>query len=296
MASEKFANLAETTLSAGYTAAAGSISVTSASGFPTVGVFRVRLGNASRTIFRVDSVSGTTFTGAAEEFDANANSGDAVKIVGSRAVAERWLQSPEASSIVSPSGVSAADTYGPIWKLTAFDQSAWSWINQGSATVVQSGGVVYLSSTSAAGENSRIRQFTAPSTPYKFAFALLPNPGTAANFRLGAQLAEVGTNKIISISLVEGPAVHVIKHNSATSFSSAPFQKTVGALGGPAFFRVGADGTNVTFEYSFDGLNWQTALSEAKATFFTTAPDRVGIIIMSTSSFVGASYLSMLQT
>ena len=81
MAFEKFANLAETTLSAGYTAGAGSISVTSAAGFPTAGVFRVRLGNAGKTIFRVDSVSGTTFTGAAEANDANAANGDSATCV-----------------------------------------------------------------------------------------------------------------------------------------------------------------------------------------------------------------------
>lgn len=79
---EQIANLASTTLASSYTAGAGSISVTSASGFPSVGTFtltiRDQVTKAITLLFRVTSVSGTTFTGAAEGSDANANSGDLV--------------------------------------------------------------------------------------------------------------------------------------------------------------------------------------------------------------------------
>ena len=110
MASEKAANLAETTLASGYTSGGASISVTSASGFPTTGTFRVRLGNASRTTYRVDSVSGTTFTGGAEANDANAASSDTVIQVASRQTFERLIQSPDTGAINAPSGVSGADS------------------------------------------------------------------------------------------------------------------------------------------------------------------------------------------
>ena len=79
--SEKYANLAATTLASAYTAADGQIVVASASGFPTDGDFRVRLGDAGDatvTLFKVTAISGTTFTGVAEGTDSSIDSGKAV--------------------------------------------------------------------------------------------------------------------------------------------------------------------------------------------------------------------------
>ena len=79
---EQLGNLATTTLAAPYTAGSGSISVSSATGFPTAGTFSVTILNAAGTvllIFRVTSVSGTTFTGSAEGSDASAASGSIVQ-------------------------------------------------------------------------------------------------------------------------------------------------------------------------------------------------------------------------
>src|SRR5690242_1967894 len=140
MASEKFANLAETTLASSYTSGGSSIIVTDASLFPTSGIFRVALGNANKTIYRVDSVSGTTFTGGAEEFDGNAAGGDAVVLVGSKGSAERFLQAPTSAEVQAYSGALGVDRYGPMWKLTPMDQSGWAWQNQGSASVSQASG------------------------------------------------------------------------------------------------------------------------------------------------------------
>ena len=80
--SEQFANLASTTLASAYTVGSGSISVMSAAGFPTSGTFtlviRDQASKAIKLLFRVTSVSGTTFSGASEGTDAAANSGDLV--------------------------------------------------------------------------------------------------------------------------------------------------------------------------------------------------------------------------
>jgi hypothetical protein len=80
--SEQLANLYNTTLASGYTAGAGSISVASATGAPSSGTFSLTILNATTgaviLIFRVTSVSGTTFTGAAEGPDTNAAMGSVV--------------------------------------------------------------------------------------------------------------------------------------------------------------------------------------------------------------------------
>lgn len=79
---EQFANLASTTLASAYTAGSGSISLVSASGWPTSGTFtlviRDQASKAIKLLFRVTSVSGTTFSGASEGADASANAGDLV--------------------------------------------------------------------------------------------------------------------------------------------------------------------------------------------------------------------------
>lgn len=80
--SEQLANLYSSTLAGSYTSGSGSISVSSASGAPATGTFSLTIldqtTGAVKLIYRVASVSGTTFTGAAEGADANASSGDIV--------------------------------------------------------------------------------------------------------------------------------------------------------------------------------------------------------------------------
>ena len=78
---EQFANKIETTVGSAYTAGSGTLVVASATGFPAIGTFRVRLGNVAGSILRVDSRSGTTLTVVAEADDGNAGAGDTVTIV-----------------------------------------------------------------------------------------------------------------------------------------------------------------------------------------------------------------------
>lgn len=90
--SEKTANLASTTLSAGYTSGAGSITVGNTAGdngsypFPVAPTFRVVILDAStqvpKVILKVTAVTdGTHFAVTAEGTDANAASGDIVACV-----------------------------------------------------------------------------------------------------------------------------------------------------------------------------------------------------------------------
>lgn len=300
MASEKFANLAETTLASGYTSGTTTLSVTSAAGFPTVGVFRVRLGNAGKTIWRVDSVSGTTFTGAAEANDANANSGETVKIVASKAVAERFTQSPESGEARLISGAAAVDFFGPIHKLTPLDQSGWAWVNQGGFSVTQANGIVYLAGpASGAGNNVKLRTVAAPSTPYTITAAIIPL--TSGTFSLaGIALRNAASGRFIHINARHDRGVVVTKQNTATSFNSDPVTRTNAHGGGGTllFLRMADDGTNVIFSYSVDGVNFTQLFSEARTTFINT-PDEVGITAGYEGTAVGgagSSVLSWVQT
>ena len=306
MTTEKYANLGETTLSGAYTAASGSLTVVSAATFPTAGVFSIRLDNTAKTLLRVTAIAGTTFTVTVEANDGNADAGDAVVQVGTRATAERWLQSPESTEQRAPSGVSAADYYGPIHKLVALDQSSWSWVNQGSATVNQQDGIVYILSPAAGSTNLRGRFKTAPSPPYTITALLVPC-FASATFINSLQLAgiafrESGTGEIEIIctanfhfSSANAPAaVWAANYNSATSANAViGAERNIGLSGGnPIWLRIIDDNTNRIYKMSSDKVNWYTIATVGRTAFLTA--DQVGIVVTNQggSTDMDVSYLS----
>ena len=303
MASEKFANRPEALVDSSFSAGGTSLTVDDASDFPTTGVFRVVLGNAEGTIFRVDSVAGDVFTGAVEAFDGNASVGDTVKIVASKAVAERFLQSPESGEARATAGVSAADFYGPIWKLTALDQSSWSWVNQGSASVTQASGIVYLLTPGAAGSNVRGRFVASPATPYTITAAVLPGlTGGTHNF-CGICFREASSSKLYDIHVYNAGGatteqVRVQKWTNSTTASTTMTTRGMVANRGPVWLRISDNGTNLIFSYSIDGVNWFTLNTEARGTFMSggSGPTQVGIDISSEdTSTVGGTAMSVLS-
>lgn len=186
--------------------------------------------------------------------------------------------------------------------LTPMNQSTWAWTNQGTASVTQSDGVVKLTAPSVGGgENFRVRSRVAPATPYKFATLMTPGPWYN-NTVYGLGLRESGTGKIcimganISVSTALF-ATTIRKMTNATTLSSQVIEIVSTFPGKGIFLRVGADGTNVTYEYSFDSFNWITALSELKAAFFTTAPDEICITAASflTGPTAATLFLSLEQ-
>jgi hypothetical protein len=298
MAVELVRNLAETTLASSYTSGGSSIEVDDATGFPSTGAFRVALGNAGRTIFRVDSVSGTTFTGGAEEFDASASAGDTVVGVGTRGSFERLIQTPASGEIHAYSGVSAADRYGPIWKMTPLDQSGWSWVNQGDASVTQASGVVFLNAPSAAAQNLRIRKTSAPATPYTITVALICEAAFTGSFNVRTRPSwrQSSDGKLVTIGYLGGNGVfEVLKFNSATSFSASYAARNVAARPSLAFIRMTDNGTNRVVSTSFDGVNFRQLHSVGRTDFMTA--DEVGIFIGPESGHEsGLSIVSWVQS
>ena len=282
MASEKFANLAETTLNASYTSGGTTLTVVSAAGFPTVGVFRVRLGNAGKTIWRVDSVSGVVFTGAAEANDANAAVADSVRIVASRAVAERWIQSQETTEIFAPSGLSAVDRYGPLYKVAYPVTADYSWQNQGTSTLDDQFGFTQLAIPSAS-TSVRSRLKTPPATPYKVDLLMKYNETQAnsASKYAGLLFRESSTGKLAMFYILSTSNVcQLVYFTNDTTFSSAPSNFTLGGsvIGSlqPVWIRIRDDGTNLKFTASRDGKYYFTELSVSRTAHMAGAPNQIG--------------------
>jgi hypothetical protein len=279
MAVELFANLAETTLASGYTSGGASITVTSASGFPTTGTFRVRLGNTGKTIYRVDSVSGTTFTGGAEANDANANAGETVKIVGSRQVAERWIQTPTGSEVFGVSGVSGADRWGKVFRAIYPITADFAWVNQGGAAIDTTFGFTRMSVPSAS-TSYRMRVKTAPATPYQIDL-IMQYDSEGANRQGGLVFRESSTSKLISAQFnSSNNQIAVVYWTNETTFSSNPANTTlegsvIGSLA-PIWLRIRDDGTNLKFTASRDGLYYFTEMSLGRTAFMAGAPNQVG--------------------
>lgn len=279
MAVEKFANLpGPTTLASSYTSGGSSISVTSATGFPTTGVFRVRLGNAGKTIYRVDSVSGTTFTGGAEANDANAAGGDSVRIVASRQVAERWVQSPTAGEARGIAGVSGADFYGPMWKLGDPTVPSWAWVNQGGSTIADANGISFLDIPNAT-TNIRSRVISAPATPYTITALLRARYVGALSTQYGGLVfRESSTGKLYIWYVAGNGALQAVKFTNDTTFSAvgAVNVAIAGAAGNFHWLRIADNGTNLLFSVSVDGLNFVEYGTEGRTVFMAGGPNQVG--------------------
>ena len=244
--------------------------------------------------------SGTLVAGS--EFPVN-NTGTTQKVtLATQLTAIATNTSNIASNTSAIATLQTQATGNPV--LTPMDQSAWSWDNQGGASVTQGNGIVWLQCPAgSAAENLRIRYTTAPSTPYKFASKVVPNSIFQVDFHLmGICLRENATGKVCVMLVQSGSGASVFsvrKNTDSTHNSSATVSANLPpTIGGPYYFRVGNNGTNVTYEYSMDGFNYTTLLSETKGTFFTTAPDQVGIAAaaMNVTVGCGVSYYSWVQS
>lgn len=292
MAVEKFANLAETFLAGAYAGGGGVITVTDPSLFPTSGLFRIRLGNSFRTILIVTAVAGASFTTVAEFNDGPASTGTGIVLVATRGSHERFLQSPESDADIQiRAGISGADLYiGPIWRVTPLDQAAWNWFNQGSASVVQANGLVYLITPSAGGTNIRGRlQGSYPTPPFTLTVGILPffqEAGSISNLNiLGIAISDGTKFKVLvaanfNFNTTNAPsAIWVGKYNTFSAAVSATV--AVWQLRTIVWLRVVDDGVDQFFYFSMDKVNWILLLQEARTTHLT--PSDIGIVVTNQS-------------
>lgn len=106
--SEQLANLYSTTLALPYVAGSLAITVTSATGAPTTGTFTLTILDASTgdviLLFRVTSVAGTVFTGAAEGPDTNAAASSIVvgTILSAAAITQLFADHPGGGGFIQP--------------------------------------------------------------------------------------------------------------------------------------------------------------------------------------------------
>jgi len=171
----------------------------------------------------------------------------------------------------------------------------WIWLNQiCGATIESNSNGEYLTSQSAFGGVhkliGRISGISLPASPFNIVTKLGVLFPKNQFFGAGIFFRESSTGKILSlhfqnnglISSSEGfVTMYVFKYNNENSWRT-DIPMAIDCNLWPvnsSYFRMGVNGSNMTFGAGVDGLHFQDVYSEAKNTFFTNGPDQAGFYI-----------------
>jgi hypothetical protein len=174
----------------------------------------------------------------------------------------------------------------------------WTWTNQGGASVSSTYGGIHLSSTGTGSDQLRV--YTVPLTTNTFDFLYVPllTTGGAAP-SVGIALRESGTGKLVLASIqavsTEGKLI-VEEWSSPTAYSAGVLATdAVPFVGTPIWVRVVESGTAFSIYFSKNGSYWSPAMvTQNNNTFFTTAPNQIGIFLNYNTGNTGSAAMAAL--
>lgn len=168
--------------------------------------------------------------------------------------------------------------WGPLFPFTAPVDADFSWVNQGTASVVTTFGGIYLVGQAAGSSILRARVKTAPATPYTVTIAFTTVIFNDNEHEAGVCFRESGTGELKTFGFQQDGPFLVIRHmTSPTARGVAHRFFSNHHLSPLAFLRIGDDGANRTYATSPDGQNWSTFYSEGRTTDMTA--DQVGFYV-----------------
>ena len=311
---ELLKNLASTTLSGDIDDTTTSVDVASAMGF-TGGNFRILVDSE---IMKVTGVSGTTLTVQRHQEGTSAaahTSGAAVKHVltvgaldardqDDLAAYDTYANRPVAGTpgriflpadglFIERDNGSAWEKFGPIWPMTPPAAADFgTWVNQGSATIVDNKGAIFLDSGPAtSGENLRCRVKAYPGVSFTVEMAFMYNTWAySSGAACGLCIRDSVGGKLVCFG-VGGSSTSLdtvgYNYNSPTSTSGAvtgwPSYKH--CYDSPLIFLKYTDNlsTTRTVSFSHDGINWTQMVSISRTDFLT--PNQIGIFVNSLAGY-----------
>lgn len=302
---EQYVNDVTTTLNGAIDASITLIVVTSATGFPSTGNFRIRIDSeimlvtartgTSLTVTRAsESTTGATHSnGTTVSIVHTAGAIDAIRTdqITRGAFASRPAASKAGNLYLANDGPYLSEDDGSTWmafgpnrKLTPVVPGDFSWLNQLSGTETIVGGVAVLQAeASRASPSTLARVKTAPATPYTVTMAFAPqmkptNSGGVVNAFCGMVFREVATGKLLNCGIFQNDTPDRVVSFAQTGPTGAFTTVTnlIISVARPVWFQLSNDGTNLIWRYSADGSTWAQIATEAKNVRFTTAPDQVG--------------------
>jgi len=316
---EQFKNLASTTLSEDIDDAATEFDVASVMGF-TGGNFRILIDSE---IMLVTGVSGTTLTVSRHQEGTSAiahSTGADVKhvltagaldardqndLAAYDALASRPAAGVPGRIFLPTDGLflerdngAAWEKFGPIWPMTPPAAADFgTWVNQGSATIVDNKGAIFLDSGPAtSGENLRCQVKAYPAAPFTVEMAFLVNAWGygGAYATAGLCIRDSGSGKIVAYG-VGGSSSSMetrgVKYNSPTSVSGevTGWPSNRHCYDSPLIWlRYYDDGTtNRVISFSHDGINWTQMVSIVRTDWIT--PNQIGISVNSYAGYSSSS-------
>lgn len=299
MAYETYANFASSNLSAPMTAGALTLTVNNGDVYPASGNFRLLIDNellvctarAGNTLTVTRGDGGTTanahFLGALvtnvlskEALDTiraetNGNGTWASRAAAALAGRIWWATDGPLHSLDNGSTWSV---YGPLWPVVPPVLADFAWVNQGGATIDDSKGPHILFCPTAASDNLRMRVKT-KAAPYTLTVGLIPCIYPIDVSAVGILLRESATGKLETLHLIHSTTgkVECNKWTSPTVYSATRASISAVDIGAEIrWLRIINDGTNLTYQFSTDGFNFQTLTTTTVNDFFTTTPDQIG--------------------
>lgn len=303
---EKFANTPSNTLNGAINNSVTSVVVHSAASFPATGNFRILIDSE---IMLVTSVSSNTFTvtrgaesttaashidgavvsgivtaGALDAFRADMLTSGAYASKPTAGVAGRQYQTTDSYYRLYDNG-SSWEHYGPIYPLSPADDSNFSWVNQGSATITTtSGGLVLYAPSNGGSDNLRGRFATLPSPPYTVTIGFYPICAIQGGICFPAfVLRESATGKMTSIlvgnaTVSDGStSIRTFNHSGTTNFGLRQNWDFIAIS--PIWLRLVNDNTNILYQVGATPYDFIQMDSQAKASPFTTAADQYGFML-----------------
>lgn len=160
----------------------------------------------------------------------------------------------------------------------------FSWVNQGSATVVTSNGGIALRAPGTSGNQHRILKKAIPSAPYNVTSLIIPGLVGANYTWCGMVLRESGTGKLATFGVIyDYPgggfiAVHSIpSETDSSTVRSVSWTSPLKSITG-LFLKINDTGTQHVFSFSGDGQNFIELHSGSYLSLaFTDKADEIGI-------------------
>lgn len=197
--------------------------------------------------------------------------------------------------------------WGPLFPFVSPNNSLYSWVNQGSATIGTAGGTLFLEQVANGGASNNIaaRVKSIPSAPYTVNMAFLPMMPQSNFIDCGMILRNSGSGDLITFGIAANTGlssfvvIDVVKYTSPTS-SGSVYTTSPSLILAPSwqagpcmFFQIHDDNTNRTYGVSNDGVNFSTILSTSRTDFIT--PDQIGFYVnVNNATFnAGINILSM---
>lgn len=303
MATEKFANNAQTTLNGAIDNSTTTVTVTSASAFPTSGNFRILV---DAEIMLVTAVAANVFTATRGQESTSAvshlDNATVTHILtlgsldqkrtediytaahASRLTAEKdgRLFLPSDGFLMERDNSSSWTTFGPVFPFTPPSTTGFAWVNQGTATVSSTKSGLYMAGP-ATGNSNDVHAYvkSVPSIPYTVTAAFLVNP-TVWKDQLGWGMCwrQSSDGKLANCQFQadtgNGYQFLSSKFTNPTTFS-ANYVGYYISQQQPTFIRMEDDNANRNIYFSGDGQNWIQVHTVARTDFLTA--DQIGFFV-----------------